>query len=75
MDEQNIGETKMEMNAKLADAARQLVRKGEIQEGEIYDIPGYRGMCLAIADDCAEIQAMEFITEGNRRYVIGPRLK
>lgn len=75
MDEQNIGETKMEISAKLADAARQLVREGEIQEREIYDIPGYRGMCLAIADDNAEIQAIDFFTEGNRRYVFGPRLK
>ncbi len=75
MDEQDKEENAMEFNANITDAARQLVRKIDIQEGQIYEIPGYKGTCVAIADTNAPIQSVEFFTEGNRRYVVGPEAK
>jgi hypothetical protein len=75
MIELNTGEIRMEFNKNITDAARQVVRTTEIQDGIAYDIPGYKGSCVAVVDTDAPIQPVEFFTEGNRRYAVGSRLK
>ena len=68
----------MEVNKNITDAARQVVRSGDIEEGVAYQIPGYKGMCVGIFEEGvpkAALQPMSFFSEGNRRYAFGPQTK
>ena len=62
-------ENPMEINPNLVDAARSLVRERGVQGGPV-DIPGYRGMLVAKADD-PTVQAITFFQEAGERYAVG----
>lgn len=71
MAEQHIGEN-MEINSNIVDAAHKLVRAQEFEEDQTYEIPGYKGMFVAISSEGqTSIQGLSYFTEGNRRYTVG----